>query len=424
MYLKLSIRNARRSFTDYLLYIVTMAVLLAVMEVSNCIAITGELADFQTVSLPLLITAIQIILVGYIDAFMLKQRAKEFANYLLLGMEKKKLINLFLCEILLIGFFCFLTGTTTGFAICGFRYGKSIVDTFCYFCFMEIICIFRLKQRLNKLQIRELTYEKNRNQSMNHKNNYKSWGIIFFSSFTCLIGLVCGIVFLPENNIVYLISVASVPLLLSVFAFYKWMFGYLYAYRKRKPVTIYQKNRLYLIANITSNFKTSAAVNAVFCICFLFSALSFITGRLMLRPEFQLFDRAVQEWMGTLQISICVIFITIYFSILSLQQMIELRQDSKKNQILRYIGKNSGQIKTLVKQQIAIKLTLPMIMALIIFLVCMPLLNRKMNLILPVTMRNALFRFAGEFFLCTLLFYLCYFFIVNAISRQYINNSI
>lgn len=53
MYLKLSIRNAKRSFTDYLLYIVTMTVLLAIMEISNCIAIMGESADFQTISLPL-----------------------------------------------------------------------------------------------------------------------------------------------------------------------------------------------------------------------------------------------------------------------------------------------------------------------------------------------------------------------------------
>lgn len=89
MYWKLSIRNARRSFKNYLLYVVTMTVLLAVMELSNCIAVAGRFADFQTVSLPLLITVVQIILVGYIDTFMFTQRAKEFASYLLLGMPKK-----------------------------------------------------------------------------------------------------------------------------------------------------------------------------------------------------------------------------------------------------------------------------------------------------------------------------------------------
>ena len=71
MYLKLSIRNARRSFINYLLYVVTMTVLFAVIEVSDCITIIGELVGFQAISLPLLIAAIQIVLVGYIDLFLL-----------------------------------------------------------------------------------------------------------------------------------------------------------------------------------------------------------------------------------------------------------------------------------------------------------------------------------------------------------------
>lgn len=434
MYLKLSIRNAKRSFTNYLLYIVTITILLVIMEISNCISITGELVDFQTISLPLLITIIQIILVGYIDNYMLKQRAKEFANYLLLGMGKKKLANLFLCEMLLIGLFCFLIGTTIGFSVYGlfrfnitlneiilytFLYGKSMLYTFCYFCLIEIICAVRLKKKLAKLQIRELMYEKNRNQSMKKKDNYKKWGIVFSFSFVCMVGFVCGIVFLPEDYIVYAVSLVVIPLLISVFAFYKWTFSYLYAHRRTKSANLYLKNRLYIIANLTSNFKTTAIINAVFCICFLFSVSSFITGMIMLQPELQLFDTDQQQWMGTAQICICIIFAVIYFSILSLQQIIELRQDSKGNQILRCIGKSDRQIAILVKQQIAIKLTLPMTMALLIFLFCMPLLNIKMNLILPVKLHNVIFKFAGEFFLYILFFYICYFLVVSTMSKQY-----
>ena len=440
MYLKLSIRNAKRSFTNYLLYVVTMTVLLAIMEISNCVSIMGKSAGFQTISLPLLIAIIQITLVGYINTFMLKQRAKEFASYLLLGMRKRELTTLFLCETLLIGFFCFLTGTTIGFALYSFfsfsmplqeielyglLYCKSILYTLCCFCLVEIMCSFRLKQRLDKLQIRELMYEKNRNQSVKNKDNYKKWGIIFLSSFVCLIGFVCGIVFLPEDYMVCFVSVIAIPLIISVFAFYKWIFGYLYAHRRMKSATIYQKNRLFVMAAITSNFKTSAVINAVFCMCFLFSALSFMTGILMLQPQIQLFKKTMQQWMGAAQISICFVFTVIYFSILALQQIMELRQDAKNNQILRCIGKSNKQIRTLVKQQIAIKLTLPMIMAFLIFITCMPLLNRKMNLILPVTMHNDFFKFAGEFCLCTLFFfYICYFLAVYTMSKQYIKSSV
>ncbi len=438
MYLKLSIRNARRSFINYLLYAAAMTVLLAIIEVSDCIAIIGESAGFQAISLPLLIAVIQIVLVGYIDTFMLKQRAKEFANYLLLGMEKKRLTRLFLCEVLLIGFFCYLAGTTIGFAVYGFwyfreplhemdhwgfLYGKSMFYTFMFFGFIETVCSFRLRKRLSKLKIRELMYEKNRSQGIKNIGNYKKWGIIFLLCFLCLIGCICGIVFLPEVYLVYPVSAAAIPLILSVFAFYKWVFGCLYAKRRMKSVKMYQKDILYITSNITSGFKTSAIINTVFCVCFLFSACSFITGILMLQPEFQLFDTAMQRWMGASQICICIVFLVIYFSILSLQQIIEVRQNSKSNQILHYLGKSNKQIERLMNQQTAIKLTAPMIMALLILLFCIPLLNGKMNLILPASLNNILLKLAGEFGACIIIFYICYFGIVNAMSKRYINPS-
>ncbi|MDE7331083.1 MAG: hypothetical protein K2O16_02430 [Lachnospiraceae bacterium] len=438
MYLKLSIRNARRSFTNYLLYVTTMTVLWAVIEVSNCITIIGKSAGFQVISLPLLIAVIQIVLAGYIDLFLLKQRAKEFANYLLLGMEKNRLTRLFLGEVLLIGFCCYLAGTTIGFAVygfwyfreplhelklCGFLYGKSMFITLMFFCLIEAVCSFRLRGRLYKLQIRELMYERNRNQGEKNIENYKKWGFIFFFFFACLIGCICGIVFLPEAYVVYPVCVAAIPLLISVFAFYKWAFGFLYAQRKMKSIKIYQKDILYITANITSSFKTSAIINTIFCVCFLFSACSFITGTLMLQPEFQLFDTTMRQWMGTLQISICIVLLVIYFSILSLHQIIEAMQNSKSNQIMRCMGKSNKQIERLVNQQIAIKLISPMIMALLIFLFCIPLLNGKMNLILPASLNNILFKLTGEFWVCIIFFYICYFCIVSAMSRRYINPS-
>ena len=91
MYLKLSIRNARRSFINYLLYVVTMTVLLAVIEVSNCITIIGELAGFQVISLPLLIAAIQIVLVGYIDLFSAKAAGKRICKLFIIGYGKKEI---------------------------------------------------------------------------------------------------------------------------------------------------------------------------------------------------------------------------------------------------------------------------------------------------------------------------------------------
>ena len=143
----------------------------------------------------------------------------------------------------------------------------------------------------------------------------------------------------------------------------------------------------------------------------------------MLRPEFQLFDTAVRQWMGTSQISICIVFLVIYFSILSLQQIIEVRQNSKSNQIMCCMGKSNKQIEKLVNKQIAIKLLSPMIMDLLIILFCIPLLNGKMNLVLPVSLNNILLKLAGEFGTCIVVFYIFYFGIICVMSKQYINTS-
>ena len=98
---------------------------------------------------------------------MLKQRAKEFANYLLLGMKRKELTNLFLYEILLLGLFCFLAGTAIGFVlygllgftlffhsfhISGSLYAESLLHTFFYFSMIEVVSALSLKYRLDKLQ--------------------------------------------------------------------------------------------------------------------------------------------------------------------------------------------------------------------------------------------------------------------------------
>lgn len=439
MYFKLSIRNAKRSIVNYLLYITTMTILLSIMEVSNCIAIVGKMqVGFQTISLPILIALFLVILVGYIDSFMLRQRAKEFANYLLLGMEKNKLSYMFLCEFLIIGIACFIAGVLIGFGVYTTLciavlhkeneinislFGWSILQTFFYFCLVECFGAFRKKHNIDNLQIRELIYEKERNEKMKNENAYKRWGIVFIIDFICLMGLLCAIVSSPEYIAFPIASIIAIPLLSSIFIFYKWLFGYLYAIRQEQPAFLYHKNRLYMIGQITSSFKTSAIINTILCICLLFSAMSFICGVIMLQPSINLFNTDIQQWMGVLQVSICLIFIVIYFSVLSLQQIVELKRESKGIKILSYVGKSNKQIKILVKKQITSKLLMPVYMTFLVLLFSIPLINLKLNLLLPIAMHNILLMSVACFVICFIFFYVCYFLVVYTISKQYIGIS-
>lgn len=89
MYLKLAMRNARRSVMDYLLYIAATVILLSIIFVSNYISVWGNIrANFQTASLPLLIVLIMTFLMAYISNFMVKAAVKGICNLSAVGNEE------------------------------------------------------------------------------------------------------------------------------------------------------------------------------------------------------------------------------------------------------------------------------------------------------------------------------------------------
>lgn len=438
MYTKLALRNAKRSIFTYLLYIITMTILIAIMYVSNGIAIFGnKQVGFQTASLPLLIVVIMVALVNYINTFMMKQRTKEFANYLLLGMEKSKLSQMFLLEFCVIGVVCFIFGGLIGLATYftffsnGLRCAEiqlaltihTTLQTFFFFCITEILSAIRMHRKICKLQICELMNENRRNQSLGGSKQ-KLWGIWFCISFFSLIILLCGIVFCRESLAYPIISFISIPLICCIFTFYKWMYAYFSFKRLVQSEDLYRGNRLYSIAEMTTGTKTSALMSSIFCICLLFAIQSFVFGTLLFNKELDIFDPTNQQWMGFLQVSMAIIFIAIYFSILSLQQIIELKRQSKNIRILYYMGKNQSQIKSLIKMQIMLKLVIPTLMCFVLLLVGTPFINYKMNIVLPDAMNNLLINAVGGFIACFIILYICYFEVVYITSIRYIKTAI
>lgn len=434
MYLKLALRNTKRSMLDYLLYISSMVMLISIIFLSNCIADWGDMqTGFQTMALPLLIVMIMAVLVNYINHFIIRQRAKEFATYMLLGMEKDKLSLVFLCELSVIGMACFLLGVAFGtgiFSICFhtllqgtgnhsiFRIIlKSILQTFVYFCCVEVLSVFFMKRKIYKLQIVQLMREKQRNQPLG-TGKKSFWGWVLMISFFSYLTLLSGISFMPDEIMSVSISLISLPMLVCVFAFYRWLYAFIAHLRLEQTDALYQGNRLYQIAEMTSGSKTGANINTIFCICFIFSAGSFVFGTFLLNPDIYIFEKTKQQWMGFLQISICIIFMIIYFSVLSLLQIIDLKRESRNMQLLFHMGKNQSDLKYLICTQVLIKLFMPILMSFIILWTATPFVNYKMNSILPV--HNHLMKASGGFMVCFFVLYLCYFGVVYVVNMRYI----
>lgn len=437
MYFKLAFRNAKRSITDYLLYIFTVIVLTSIICLSNHVAVFGNIqAGFRTASLPLLVVLVMAVLGGYINAFLVKQRAKEFSTYILLGMEKTKLSLMFLLELSLIGIICFGLGVLLGTYIYYIffhivLYGrnglfdfkammKSIVYTFGYFCIVELISMFRLMGKINSMQMQQLMQEKQRNQPFD-TDKKMFWQRVFAGSFSVFLIMLWGGVFCANSLMNLFISIVSIPLLLSIFAFYKWIYAYLSAERLLGNDALYQGERLYWISEMTANTKTSAVLNTIFSVCLLFSAISFVFGMLLLNWDIRIWTYADRQWMGFLQISICIIFMVIYFSIMSLWQIMELKKQKRHIQILHYMGKNENELKNLIKRQIQVKLILPAFICFPLLLAAVPLAAYKLNFILPAYLHNFLLVAVGWFMVCFIVLYVCYYFVTYIIVRRTFN---
>ena len=419
MYLKLALRNTKRSMLDYLLYISSVVMLTSIIFLSNCIADWGNIqAGFQTMALPLLIVMIMAVLVNYINYFIIRQRAKEFATYMLLGMEKDKLSLVFLWEFSVIGLVCFFLGVALGTGIFSIYCRtllletgshsilriilKSALHSFVYFCCVEVLSIFFMKRKIYKLQIVQLMREKQRNQPLG-AGKKSFWGWMLMISFSGYLAMLSGISFMPDGIMSVSISLISLPMLVCVFSFYRWLYAFIASLRLSQADSLYQGNRLYQLAEMTSGSKTGANMNTIFCICFIFSAAAFVFGTFLLNPDIYIFEQTKQQWMGFLQISICIIFMIIYFSVLSLLQIIDLKREARNMRLLFHMGKNQSDLKYLICTQVLIKLFMPTLMSFIILWTAAPFVNHKMNSILPV--HNHLFKAMGGFMVCFFVMY-------------------
>ena len=414
MYLKLALRNTKRSLFDYLLYISSMVMLTSIIFLSNSIADWGDMqAGFQTMALPLLIVMIMAVLVNYINHFIIRQRAKEFATYMLLGMEKDKLSLVFLCELSVIGLVCCLLGVILGMGIFSICCHTLLQETGSH-------SIFRIILK-STLQTFFYFWEKQRNQPLG-AGKKSFWGWMLMISFSGYLALLSGISFMPDEIMSVSVSLISLPILVCVFSFYRWLYAFIASLRLSQADALYQSNRLYQIAEMTSGSKTRANVNTIFCICFIFSAAAFVYGTFLLSPDIYIFEKTEQQWMGFLQVSICIIFLIIYFSVLSLLQIIDLKRENRNIRLLFHMGKNRSDLKKLICMQMLIKLFMPILMSFIILWTATPFVNYKMNSILPV--HNHLFNAIGSFMVCFFVLYLCYFGVVYMISARYIKFGI
>ena len=315
MYAKLAKSNAKKSIKDYLIYFITITICVSLfyaitsLSSSSYELITEKSYNFKALNLILkystyIITAILILLVAYVNKYMIKRRKREFATYVLLGAEQKSVALMFFIETLVIGVLAIITGIFVGTlfsqvitaivlisaqqeVVFNLRlYMDTVLITFIFF--IAIFCIIGVYNVivLRKIKLIDML-NAHKQVEFKFKRSGKVYSVIFILAI--ILYVVCGscTIKLMNSKIDYsvrmlmYIGISLVTFILGTYALF-YSIAYIMIYIKNKWTNFkYEGTNLFLIGSIVSKIKTAPILMATISMTFLGAMISFIITLIM-----------------------------------------------------------------------------------------------------------------------------------------------
>lgn len=315
MYAQLAKTNVRKSIKDYLIYFITIAICVSLfyaitsLSSSDYELITEESYNFRALKIILqystyLITAILILLIAYVNKYMIGRRKREFATYVLLGAEQISVSLMFFIETIVVGFLAIITGILVGtlfsqaitaivlisakqevvFSIK--LYADTVVITFIFF--ISMFCIIGLYNVivLRKIKLIDMI-NAHKQVEFQFKRSNKVYIAIFVVSIIMYIISGSYTVKLINSEIDYsvkslmYIGISLITFIIGTYALF-YSIAYIMIYIKNKCINFkYDGTNLFLIGAIVSKVKTAPILMATISITFLGAMISFIMTLVM-----------------------------------------------------------------------------------------------------------------------------------------------
>ncbi|MCY6369362.1 FtsX-like permease family protein [Clostridium ganghwense] len=130
MYFKMAVNNIKKSFKDYAIYFITLTLAVCIFYNFNSIdsqTVMYEMNNYQLQSISVLSKGISYIsifisivfggLIIYANNSLVKKRKKEFGIYATLGMAKRKISLILICETLIVGIISLIVGLLLGIVL-------------------------------------------------------------------------------------------------------------------------------------------------------------------------------------------------------------------------------------------------------------------------------------------------------------------
>ena len=315
MYAKLAKSNAKKSIKDYLIYFITITICVSLfyaitsLSSSSYELITEESYNFRNLKLILqysayIITAILILLVAYVNKYMIRRRKREFATYVLLGAEQKSVALMFFIETLVIGILAIISGIFVGTlfsqlitAIVLISANQEVVfnlklyiDTLgiTFIFFISMFCIIGLYNVivLRKIKLIDML-NAHKQVEFQFKRSGKVYAVIF--ALSIILYIICGsyTIKLINSKIDYsvkslmYIALSLITFILGTYALF-YSIAYIMIHIKNKWVNFkYEGTNLFLIGSIVSKIKTAPLLMGTISMTFLGAMISFIITLVM-----------------------------------------------------------------------------------------------------------------------------------------------
>lgn len=300
---KLSLRNMKRSARDYMVYLMTMTIVVALMYTFNSLIFQNELAgyfelvDLMAVMIGMATVFIVLIvawLINYMVRFMLEKRSREFGIYLLLGMKKKTISRLYMRENLLLGGVAFFLGLLAGILLqqvlmavmyamlqqeyrlhVSFHFGTLLMTVLLYMgCYL--LALLRCKGKFRKMNISSLMYAERQNQEIQER--HESAKQVLFPVSLLFIAIFW--IWFGHLGSAGEIAVFLVGLVLTIYLFYLGISAWLICYVRRGGNCVYRGQNLFLFRQFASKIRTMqftlGTLTALFTLALMGTSVSFM----------------------------------------------------------------------------------------------------------------------------------------------------
>lgn len=215
MLCKLALRNARRSFKDYLIYLITITISFSLILAFSLVAgsdavirLSLGMDSFKTVLtfINVIIVFVVCFLINYTTKFMFEKRSREFGTYMLLGIKKSAIAKIFAAENVLLGLASLIFAIPSGFILSQFislvivrlldvpnvifitLTCNAIVSLLFYFIVIYVLVLLNMLLKIRKMTIQSFLEFDRQNEKKMFKSSRRR-NIVFVLSL--ILGILC-----------------------------------------------------------------------------------------------------------------------------------------------------------------------------------------------------------------------------------------